>query len=104
MLDALALGGKMSPDEVAEAQQLLSSHNSLRWNLARSGHRTIGLYACDDDSNTSQPRLPPKIGRQVMLVSLALIEERLRELGVEPEKGLDHECFTCNGSGKQPMS
>lgn len=62
------------------------------------------MYAHDDDAKTTQPYLPPKIGRQVLLISLALVEERLRELGVEPEKGLDHTCFDCNGSGKKPMT
>ena len=94
----------MTEDEVQEASNLISAHNSLRWNIARNSGRAIGLYAHDDDTNTTQARLPPKIGRQVLLVSLALVEERLRELGVEPETGLDHTCFDCGGSGKKPMT
>lgn len=93
----------MTPEEVHESRDLLSAHNALRWNLARNGDRFIGLFAHDDDEKTSQPCLSPSIGRQVMLVSLALVEARLAELGVTPEHGLDRDCFECNGSGKQPM-
>jgi len=93
----------MTPEEVREAQDLLSAHNSLRWNLARNGDKRIGLYACDDDQKTTQPQFPPAIGRQVMLISLALVEARLRELSVEPEQGLEHSCFECGGSGKRSM-
>jgi hypothetical protein len=64
----------------------------------------IGLYAIDEDQNTTQPRLPPPIGRQILLVSMALVEARLRELGVEPERGLDRDCFECHGEGKVPIS
>lgn len=91
----------MTPDDVNEAQQLLSAHNSLRWNLARNGHRRIGMYACDDDSKTTQPQFPPPLGRQIMLIALSLVEARLREIGVEPEQGLEHDCFQCRGTGSR---
>lgn len=94
----------LTPDQIQEAQDLISAHDSLRWNVARNSHRTIGLYAIDDDQKTTQPRLPPPIGHQVMILSLSLVEARLRELGVTVETRLEHDCFTCGGSGKRDMS
>jgi hypothetical protein len=94
----------MTPEQVKEAQDLISAHNSLRYQLARNGDCPLGLYAIDADQKTSQPRLPAPIGRQVLLVSIALVEAQLRELGVEPKQGLDRTCFECDGTGKVPIS
>lgn len=93
----------MTPAEALEARDLITAHNSLRWNLARNGHRWMGLYAIDDDQNTSQPRLSPPMSRQMWTIAIALVEVRLRELGVEPEQGFERDCFDCNGTGKRPM-
>jgi hypothetical protein len=87
---------------VAEASELIRAHNSLRWNLARASNHRLGLYLVEDDERTSQPHLPPQMGRQILTVALALVESRLRDLGVEPEHGLTRECFECR-DGKVPM-
>lgn len=93
----------MTPNEVKESQDLIAAHTDLRWNIAQNHDCSIRLCAADVDEKTVQPRLPPVIGRQIMLISLAIVEARLRELGVEPKNGLEHDCFECGGSGKQPM-
>lgn len=93
----------MTPEQHREAGSLISAHNSLRWNLARNERGDVGMYLHDDDQNTSHVRLPKRIGRQTMLLSLALITERLRELGIEPEEGFKTDCFEAGCDGKVPM-
>jgi hypothetical protein len=92
----------LTPADVHEAADLIRSHNSLRWNIARSANKRLGLYLVEDEERTSQPHLPPQIGRQILTVALALVESRLRDLGVEPEQGLTRDCFECR-DGKVPM-
>ena len=94
----------MTQDEIHEASRLCSTHESLRYNIARNSNDAIGLYAIDDDSRTSQPHLPAKMAGTIWMVALALVESRLRELGVDPKQGLDRECFDCGGTGKKPIS
>lgn len=91
----------MTVDETHEAGELLREFNSLRWQIARAGD-----FVClSGASDTSSCRLSGKIGAQVLHLTLALIEARLRELGVKlpGDVRFEHECFECNGSGTQAM-
>ena len=93
----------MTPEEVHEAQELLRAHGALRHNIARNCHRHLSIHMQDDDQNTSDPMIPPSLSGDVLFLVLAMVERRLRALGVTPEDGLDQDCFECGGSGKVPI-
>ena len=93
----------MTPEQHQEAGVLLQAHNSLRYQISRNDHRRIRLYAEEDEQRTSEVSLPPKIGRQIMLVTLALVEEGLRSLGVEPTEDFKTECFESGCDGRVPI-
>jgi hypothetical protein len=93
----------MSPKQVHDAQELLRAHTELRNLLAMHGDRPLRLYANEVDNRSPQPYLPPGIGSRVLVVSIALVEAELAELGVEPDKSLTRDCFECGGKGKVPI-
>jgi hypothetical protein len=94
----------MTEQEVQEAQKLISAHNSLRYNIARYEQSSgLGMYLVDDDSRTSQPHVGGTVGEQILLLTKALVEVRLRQLGVEPDTRMDRDCFECDGTGRRKL-
>ena len=92
-------------EDVYKANELLRSHEALRYFLVRHRDRAIGMYAVDVSHGDEgvQPHLPREIGRQVMEIALALVSSGLRDLGVEPPNATEQECMECGGSGKEPI-
>lgn len=96
---------KLTETQLSEATRLVSAHNSIRYMLAKYGEASgLGLYLYDADGDSTQPHIGGGMGRTVLAIANALVEERLRELGVEVNTARDWECFECAGSGRRGIT
>lgn len=93
--------------EVHEANRLVNEHTTMKYLIARYDECSgLGLYLIDDDHKTQHPHLAyemQEIGRNVLVIAQALIEARMRELGIDPDMSMDGACFECGGTGRREL-